>query len=161
MTNKYNLADLYEDTYVFNDLAGNTQKVSFADMKNQHKLILEEIGEITEAFDENDPVELLDGVVDSFVVLSGLASKLESLGFDVSKALAQTAENNLSKFPQSEKVAMDTVDMYDAKGIKTMATFNQLYNAWVITDENGKVRKPTTFVDNDLSNCVPAGFELK
>ena len=43
-------------------------------------------------------VELLDGAVDVFVVVSGLLQKLQHFGFDVEKALLRVPENNMSKF---------------------------------------------------------------
>lgn len=156
---KYWLEQAYNDTFKFNDLAGNTNRLSLADIRSQAKLILEEIMElIDKGVDNNDPVELLDGVVDGYVTLDGMTSKLISLGFDVSKGLKQTTENNMSKFPTSEETAIATVEYYRTQGIKTTATFNASHGRWVIRDENGKIRKPVGFVSNDLSNCVPDVF---
>lgn len=154
----YWIDNLYNDTFTFNDLAGNTTRLSLRDIKSQTKLIIEETNELNDAVEANDPVKVLDGVTDILVVVSGLASKLLALGFDVSTAFEQTAKNNLSKFPRSEKTAISTVDAFKQQGIETTAEYNASHDRWVIRDENGKVRKPIGFVSNDLSNCIPEGF---
>jgi hypothetical protein len=157
---KYMLDDLYNDTFIFNDLAGNTSKLSLNDVKNQLLLIQEEVAEIAHAVDTNNPIELLDGVVDTYYVLNGLTSKLIALGFDVSTALKQTAENNLSKFPSDEYIAIESQSAYDLHdNIKVDINYNDSHQRWVIKDQNGKVRKPVGFVGNDLSNCLPSGFD--
>lgn len=159
MNQKYWLEASYNDVFVFNDLAGNTNKLSLTDIKNQTRLILEEAQEIMDGVNNNDPVEVLDGVSDLYVVLNGLTSKLVSLGFDVSTALKQTNENNLSKFPSSEVIAKDTVAMYKAQNVETTYSINHSHGRYVIKDANGKVRKPIGFVSNDLSNCLPEGVD--
>lgn len=158
MTNKYWMNDSYRDNAMFNEIAGNHVKVSLKDLLTQEKLIAEEAKELKDAIDENNPVEVLDAVVDLYVVLDGMATKLEALGFDLSTALKQTIENNMSKFPSEQKIVEDTIDAFDKQGIKTTGELNTKFNRWVIKDQNGKVRKPVGFVSNDLSNCVPEGF---
>lgn len=158
LPNKYWLEEAYNDNFVFNDLAGNTNKLSLKDIDNQTKLIEEETKELREAVNSNDPVEVLDAVVDLYVVLDGLTSKLVALGFDVSTALKQTIENNLSKFPTTENTVKATVDAYAADDIQTTVSFNESHQRFAIKDQNGKIRKPVGFVSNDLSNCVPENF---
>lgn len=160
MNQKYWLEESYKDVFNFNDLAENTDKLRLENIKNQVRLILEEAHEIMDGVNNNDPVEILDGVADLYVVLNGLTSKLVALGFNVSGALQQTNENNLSKFPASEVIAKDTVEMYRAQNIETTYAFNEVHGRYVIKDTNGKVRKPVGFVSNDLSNCLPEGFSF-
>lgn len=160
MTTKYWLEEAYNDNFVFNDLAGNTSKLTLKDIDNQTKLILEEANELKDAVAANDPVEVLDAVIDLYVVLDGLTSKLVSLGFDVSTALKQTIQNNLSKFPSDEYIAIESQSAYDLHdNIKVDINYNDSHQRWVIKDQNGKVRKPVGFVGNDLSNCLPTGFD--
>lgn len=159
MTQKHFLEELYADTFTFNDLAGNTNKLSLTDIKNQIKLIVEETTELKDAADVNDPVEVLDAVVDLYFVLNGLTSKLISLGFDVPKACKQTSDNNLSKFPVSEQVAINSIPFYKEKGVDPRYEFNESHQRYIIKDHNNKVKKPLGYVENDLSNCVPEGFD--
>lgn len=153
MEEKYWLDNLYEDTYVFNEMAG--QQVTFAAIKNQMKRIVEEVNEMQAAIDTNNPTELLDGVVDAYYVLNGLAAILDNMGFNVSGALQKTAENNLSKFPEEETVVEDTIVEYTNKGINLIADWSNKYQCWSLKDEHGKVRKPVGYVSNDLSEFVP------
>ncbi len=158
MTNKYWMDDSYRDNAMFNEIAGNHVKLSLKDLFNQEKLIAEEAKELKEALDENNPVEVLDAIIDLYVVLDGFATKLEAVGFDISTGLKQTIENNMSKFPDSKEVADKTVEYYSQQGITTFTEYNEKYDRWIIKDTNGKIRKPYGFVSNDLSNCVPEGF---
>lgn len=159
--NNYWLDDLYLDTAVFNDIAGNTDKLTLQDFKNQAALITEEARELVEALDANDPVEVLDAAVDIAVVLSGLISKLVSLGFDVSEAMEATAENNLSKFPSTimSHLIDDTRVKYELKGVTTDLTVKD--GRYIFKNIlTGKVLKPSNYVDNDLSKFVPVGFSF-
>ncbi len=158
MENVYWMNESYRDNAMFNEVAGNDKKLSMTALLNQEKLIAEEAKELKDALTENNPVKVLDGVVDLYVVLDGFATKLEALGFDISTALKQTIENNMSKFPSSKEVAEQTVDHYAKQGVTTTMEYNEKYGRWVIKDTNGKIRKPVGFVSNDLSNCLPEGF---
>ena len=149
------LNTIYDKTKAFNDIAGNSGKLDEDGIRVQYKVIVEEVSEIGEGIDANDAKELLDGVIDSFVTLCGLATKLEALGYDMQTAAFDTCMNNLSKFPESEQVAIDTVAMYAEQGIQTSYYFNETYGKYVILDTNGKIRKPVGFVSNDLSHCIP------
>lgn len=148
----------YRDNAMFNEIAGNDVRLSLNDLFNQERLIAEEAKELKDALIDNDPVEVLDAIVDLYVVIDGFATKLEALGFDISTALKQTIENNMSKFPADQQIVEDTIDAFDKQGIKTTGEFNTKFNRWVIKDQHGKIRKPIGFVPNDLSNCVPEGL---
>lgn len=156
----YWLDDLYMDTALFNDIAGNTTKVTLRDLKNQAALIVEETNEMVQAIDDNNPVEVLDAAVDIAVVLSGLISKLASLGFNVSEAMEATAVNNLSKFPASI-VGLSLVEATAAKyADKGVAVETEVKDGRMIFKNalTGKVLKPSNYVDNNLSKYVPEGF---
>lgn len=148
----------YTENAMFNEIAGNDVRLSLNDLFNQERLIAEEAKELKDALIDNDPVEVLDAIIDLRVVIDGFATKLEAVGFDISTGLKQTIENNMSKFPDSKEVADKTVEYYSQQGITTFTEYNEKYDRWIIKDTNGKIRKPYGFVSNDLSNCVPEGF---
>lgn len=151
----YDFNDFQEDVYCFNEVAGKSKLVSYRDLKEQYKLIVEELKETEEGLAKNDPEEVLDGVVDVLVTALGLLQRLESLGINTSDAMRITAGNNWSKFPINEAVAIESAEMYDRQGIDVQVRYNSEYDVFVIKDENDKVRKPSNFVSNDLKNCVP------
>lgn len=167
----YWLDDAYADVFQFNDIAGNTGKVSVNDLYNQFKLIREEYIELRDeiqtvvstvyegigvpiAADCINKENLLGETIDMFVVLAGFMSKLQSLGFDVSKALQKTNESNLSKFPSIDhQVITDTYQKYTDKGVDVEVQYKD--DKMIFKNKTtGKVLKPSSFVAKDLSDCV-------
>lgn len=84
-------------------------------------------GEYDEDFDNVNRVEFLDACSDIAVVSIGAGI---AIGGDIEKALLKVSENNLSKFP-----------LVDGKRV-------------VLTDENGKIKKPADFQRVELSDCL-------
>lgn len=163
-TYDYDFQAFIEEVYLFNDIADVARgitEVTLEDIKNQYKVVLEEVKETGQAIEENNPVKVLDGVVDSFVTLLGLAKQLEELGFDVLGACQQVAYDNLQKYPTEEATAIDSVEAFKKKG--TNIKFEEVEidgkNVFVLLDENNKVRKPVDFKGTDLSKYAPEGFE--
>lgn len=157
---EYDMQDFQSDCYLFNKLAGKDTLVSHKDLTEQFKLIVEELKETCDGLATNNPEEVLDGTVDVMVTAIGLLQKLENLGMNVNKALYKTAVNNLSKFPTTEAVAIETVEMYERQGIDVVAEFKSKYDVYVIKDVNDKVRKPSDFVSNDLKDCIPENLQI-
>lgn len=157
---EYDMQDFQSDCYLFNKLAGKDTLVSHKDLTEQFKLIVEELKETCDGLATNNPEEVLDGTVDVMVTAIGLLQKLENLGMNVNKALYKTAVNNLSKFPTTEAVAIETVEMYERQGIDVVAEFKSKYDVYVIKDANDKVRKPSDFVSNDLKDCIPKNLQI-
>jgi len=159
----YSYEDFFYDCYSFNTIAGKDKDAKLSDLKKQYELINEELKETYEALQQNNPKEVLDGVIDVMVTAIGFIQKLESLGINVQEAMGKTALNNLSKYPITEAVAIESAEMYDKQGIDVQVTYNSEYDVFVIKDENDKVRKPSNFVSNDLSPYIPEslsnGFE--
>lgn len=155
---EYAIADLAAASITFNNIAGKGGNFSKEAIDNQIELINEEVKELNDAFTANDAVELLDAVIDIYVVLTGLAQQLQSAGMLVGTAAELVAENNLSKFPKELMVAEATVVDYKTKGINTTIDFNHEHGVYVIKDTASKVRKPVTFKSVDLTECVPAGL---
>ena len=156
----YCISDLVCDTNEFNSIAGNDTKLTKQDYESQYKVLLEEVYEIKEALDTDNIVELVDGVIDALVVISGFVQKLENQGINMSKAMELIAENNLSKYTMNAYVADMSVADYKNKGIEVVSEFNKEYCVYVLRDTNGKVRKPINFKSVDISDCIPEGVKL-
>ena len=156
----YCISDLVCDTNEFNSIAGNDTKLTKQDYEAQYKVLLEEVYEIKEALDTDNIVELVDGVIDALVVISGFVQKLENQGINMSKAMELIAENNLSKYTMNAYVADMSVADYKSKGIEVVSEFNKEYCVYVLRDTNGKIRKPINFQSVDISDCIPEGVKL-
>ena len=145
--------------YRFNDMSGQSVKTSVEDLRNQLKLIKEEVKEIEDGLDLLDYEEILDGCVDTLYVVEGLLQKLYNLGFDVDRAKEITAKNNDTKFLTDADGVEITLRSYTDKGVEVTAKYNVTYDSWVILDKNNKVQKPVGYVKNNLSSCVPEEFK--
>jgi len=151
------LEGLYLATNTFNMIAGNDQKITDQDFEDQFKVVVEEMKEFQEGHTDKDLVETVDGIVDNFVVLFGYMQKMQNrYGIDFAKAMDLIAENNLSKYPTDEQVAIDTVQMYKDQGLETYYTFYPESLCYVIRDsKTNKIKKPVGFKSVDLSVCFP------
>lgn len=162
--NDYTFDDFKIDVYAFNEIAGKDKAATHLDLCKQFSLITEELKETADGLSLNDPVEVLDGVVDVLVTALGLLQKLEALGFNAPKALYKTAANNLSKYPTDEAVAIESAKNFESQDIDVTVTYNSAYDMFVIKDLQDKVRKPFNFQSNNLDDCIPMfvlsnGFE--
>ena len=151
------LEGLYLATNTFNMIAVNDQKITDQDFEDQFKVVVEEMKEFQDGHANKDLVETVDGIVDSFVVLFGYMQKMQNrYGIDFAKAMDLIAENNLSKYPTDEQVAIDTVQMYKDQGLETYYTFYPESRCYVIRDsKTNKIKKPVGFESVDLSVCFP------
>lgn len=156
MTDTYNISDFQMDCYAFNEIAGKHNLTALKDIEFQYNLIAEETKEIKDkGIDQNNVKETLDGVIDVMVTALGLLQKLEHLGVDTNRAMKDTAENNLTKYPSKELTAIQTAQKYEEDGIPVTVEYNSNYELFVIKNWNDKVMKPIDFESNDLSNCIP------
>ena len=114
-----NLNKYYDEVKKFNEIAGNLHsKLTFADLKNQAALILEEAKEAFDGAETKSYDEVLDGAVDTFVTLAGLMQQMQCLGYDIETALGKVCDNNLSKFPKLElgsHIVNSTYEKYKSK----------------------------------------------
>ena len=151
------LEGLYWATNAFNMIAGNDNKISDQDFEDQFKVVVEEMKEFQDGHANKDLVETVDGIVDNFVVLFGYMQKMQNrYGIDFAKAMDLIAENNLSKYPTEEQVAIDTVQMYKDQGLETYYTFHPESLRYVIRDsKTNKIKKPGGFKSVELSVCFP------
>lgn len=159
------VAAAFDSVFEFNDISKQFDKDPVAAVDLQIDLIFEELTETISAMDaglselrnknlKECEVELLDGAVDVFVVVSGLLQKLQYFGFDVEKALLRVPENNMSKFPVA--ISPQDTNWYASQGWET--EYNHKYNRFVIRDINGKTRKSVDFVPVVLDDLVPGNF---
>ncbi len=148
------LTYLYENSLRACEIAGQSEELTPKYRKQQLSYIQSEVAELQDALDVQDLVEELDGCMDILVTVFGYLGKLQSLGARVDLAMVKTADNNLSKFPTSLEEVEKTQEFY--KGVKnkeTIFSYNSDYKRYVVRDMNGKYLKPSSFVENDLSDC--------
>lgn len=147
-----------DDCYMFNDIASLDKPITKERIKNQLKLIQEELNETVEALEANDNTGLLDGYCDIMVTTIGFGQQLEQLGMNIGEACLETSKNNLSKFIWEEEdsdmsfyLIQQSQRQYLNKGINVTYELNPVYGCYVLKDENNKVRKPINYVSNDVS----------
>ena len=161
MQTPYDINDFQVDCYAFNEIANKHKLNSLNDIQRQYELILEETLEIKErGIDQNNVKEVLDGCLDVMVTALGLMQKLEILGIDISTAMRDTANNNLSKFPFTSEVAVETSRHYGKQGSFVTVEYNKKHQVFVVKNKEDKVMKPLGFESNDLSNCIPSDLLL-
>lgn len=126
----------------------------------QSKLLVEESTECYDSALVCDPTEVLDGVVDNFVIASKLMEMLESAGFDVMGAIAAVQENNNTKIFSSYTEAAQVVDEYTERGVEGCYVQSSVVNGvdyFTVRRKDGKIMKRTNHERVDLSKFVPEG----
>lgn len=139
--------DAYTSIAMCNEIAGNLVNVTDESIDNQITLIFEELTETIDGFEAGNNVEVLDGAIDMFVVVSGLMQKLEAKGYKVAEALQRVTENNLTKFPP-----LGSLFSYDPE---YKLVYSEKHKRTAIMDANGKYRKPHQYVPVSLGDLVP------
>jgi len=160
------VAAAFDNVFKFNNISKQFEGDVLSGINLQLDLIFEEFcTETIQAFEQGcnaldskdyeeankQSEKLLDGAVDTFVVVSGLLQKLHAAGMDVDAALLRVTENNLSKFPKKVEYAWCEKQGYTP-------VFNEQYACFVLKDKNGKTRKPIDYKSVDLSDLVPKDF---
>mgnify|MGYP003609782369 CR=1 FL=1 len=152
------LTYLYENSLKACEIAGQDKEFSYQFRKQQLSYIQSEVQELADALEELDLVEELDACQDILVTVFGYLQKLEALGARVDKAMVKTADNNLSKFPTTLEEVQQTQEFYKTvKNKETVFGYNSDYKRYVVRDMNGKYLKPSSFVENVLSDCFDKG----
>lgn len=148
------LTYLYENSLRACEIAGQNLELEPRARRQQLSYIQSEVEELSEALDETNLVEELDACMDILVTTFGYLAKLQNLGARVDLAMVKTADNNLSKFPSNMDEVEETQKFYKAVKCKeTVFSYNQEYKRYVVRDMNGKYLKPSSFIENDLSDC--------
>jgi len=129
--------------------------LSWQELQNQVKLIVEEVNETMRDAEAKDITGVLDGCVDVLVTAIGLKQQLESLGIDVNLALRLVSENNLGKFTKDHSLAEETAKKYSKDGIPSRVSASNYEGDtyFSIKDNNNKIRKPIGFVPVKLTDC--------
>ncbi len=152
-----NLDWRYFDVLTFNKIAGvfDTEDCAGKQIERAIHIFKSECKETIDAYHDKDSVELLEGVCDVFVTLSGLMQTMQHLGFDVEEALKRVCDNNLEKFPQAPETGPSAAQMLFLQPDGTTATYHQPANCYVYKDKNGKVKKPVGFKPVELQDLCP------
>ncbi len=158
------IATAFDNVFTFNDVAKQFDGNFIDGVNLQLDLIFEEFCmETIPAFEigcnaiifEKDKekavkeaVKLLDGAVDTFVVVSGLLQKLQAAGFDVNEALLRVTENNLTKFTKKAEYIWAEKQGYEV-------VYDEQYHLFSYKNSSGKLMKPDSYIPvvlEDLSN---------
>ena len=124
----------------------------------QTALLVEECQEAQNAATFCDKVELLDGVVDTFVILSKLMDMLEKAGYDVEGAIEAIQANNDTKVYSSYYQAVEAKEKIEDKTDQEHWVDTGIFNGlpfYTVKKMTGKVAKAVDFVPVDLSEFVP------
>ena len=117
------LLEVFEATWLFNklgkqDVTTTPRWISEKDVHKQVQLIKEEVEEIEQAFRDKDMIEVVDGIVDTLYVLSGLVNRF-GVQEEVSKAFEVIHHNNMSKLRDEKGNDISVLkEMVDSEGRK-------------------------------------------
>ena len=120
-------------------------------------LISEEVGETLKGIDDEDLVEIADGIVDSIVVLVGTALEY---GIDLTPVWNAVHKANMAKFPACEECGGDSIhsavksndlELYDSDtGVKRVCAHCNGRGTQLILRDDGKVLKPKGWTAPDV-----------
>ena len=153
MNRKEAVIHLFENVEMFNDVVNKPNTIDT--LKEKHKIATEEILELRDALDKNDPIEILDAVVDSLYTVLAFFKSCEAIGYDVKGAILAVCENNSTKFVKTATEAEMSVRHYQSQGIECKSVYNEKYDCYSIVDGNGKVRKPLGYKSVELDKFLP------
>ena len=153
------IATAFDNVFTFNDVAKQFDGNFINGVNLQLDLIFEEFCmETIPAFETGcnaivfekdkekaakEAVKLLDGAVDTFVVVAGLLQKLQAAGFDVNEALLRVTENNLTKFTKKAEYIWAEKQGYEV-------VWNEQHGVFSYRDANGKLRKSPEYQSVDI-----------
>lgn len=157
------LESYYQNVVEWNRKAGQRFEPSFENVwwekiRLQTKLLKEEVLETVEASEYQDPVELIDGVVDVFVIWSYLAAQLDKAGYNVQGAIEAIQSNNDTKIFKSYADAAEVADaLTESKDEEHYVETGYLNGSEFFTVRNsyGKVCKPIGFKSVELKEFLP------
>lgn len=161
----FNLQNLYDQSMKFNALAksidGTYSPVSnefYDKLRNQLKLIQDEVDELRESLSYKDNPEILKEVIDVAVTVAGFIGVLRAAGFQVSGGMEDVCDNNLSKILDNQEEAESSVEVFKNQGIETYIEESiyegEAYYA-VRRKGDGKILKPVSYKKVTLEKYVP------
>lgn len=158
-----NLQDYYNQIIDWNTKAGvKDHEFSTLDWERavqlQSKLLVEEALETVDGIEHGSMKELLDGAVDTFVILSKLFDMLEKAGFDVEGSIQQIIDNNQNKIFNSFYEACEAKEKLEERDdveyyIETSVLNNISF--YTVRRADGKIAKSVDFVAVELDKFVP------
>lgn len=157
------LAELYTRVIDWNTKAGvKDYKYNTLDwhkaVELQTKLLVEEATEAMNATTYGDMKELLDGTVDSFVILAKLIDMLNKAGFDFVGACNEVMVNNDSKVFSSYYEAVEEKDKLEERDDQEYTIETSVYDGmpyYSVRRFDGKIMKKVGFVSVSLDEFVP------
>jgi NTP pyrophosphatase (non-canonical NTP hydrolase) len=125
--------------------------------KKLHKsLVLEEVAELLDAVENNNMVEICDGLADSLWVITQLGMLH---GINVNEVIRECLNSNMSKFCLTKQEAVDTVNAYfegnhpDKIGMSISTDYEKRGDKWVVYRvKDGKVLKSINFKQPNFTN---------
>lgn len=158
-----NLQDYYNQIVDWNTKAGvKDHEFSTLDWDSavdlQTKLLIEEAQETVDGIKYGNMLELLDGAVDTFVILSKLFDMLEKAGFDVEGGIQQIIDNNQNKIFNSFYEACEAKEKLEERDDKEYYIETSVLNNlsfYTVRREDGKIAKPVGFVAVELDKFIP------
>lgn len=161
------IATAFDNVFTFNDVAKQFDSDLLQGVNLQLDLIFEEFcDETVKAYEEGcnaiayskdkekaakEAVKLLDGAVDTFVVVAGLLQKLQAAGFDVNEALLRVTENNLTKFTKKAEYLWAEKQGYEV-------VWNEQHSVFSYRDAAGKLRKSPEYQSVDIDSLANPDF---
>lgn len=161
------IATAFDNVFTFNDVAKQFDGNFIDGVNLQLDLIFEEFcTETIPAFEDGcnaivydkdkekaakEAIKLLDGAVDTFVVVAGLLQKLQAAGFDVNEALLRVTENNLTKFTKKAEYIWAEKQGYEV-------VYDEQYNLFSYKNSSGKLMKPCSYIPVDLKDLSSKEF---
>jgi hypothetical protein len=152
-----NLQNLVEMSLKFNTISGADKETDSHALQKQTMFVSDEAYELynTErlyAITEQDEGEIVKEALDVLVTVIGVLQKMQNRGYDIEAAAEEVGLNNLSKYPNTHKGAMQSLKDLAEQGVNAYVGYNAEHDCYVIRDcTNGKVRKPSGYVKVDSS----------
>lgn len=157
------LVELYKRVIDWNTKAGvKDYKYDTLDwhraVELQTRLLVEEATEAMEAAAYGDMKELLDGAVDSFVILVKLIDMLEKAEFDFVEACNEVMGNNDSKIFSSYYEAVEAKEQLEERDDQEYSIETAIYDGlpyYSVRRFDGKIMKSVDFVAVELEEFIP------
>jgi len=148
--------DCIKDVVLLNTYIGNYDNITDAQLLSQARVVREEGDELFDAVNNNEGQEqILKECVDALVTITGFATMLQRLGYDVTGAWNAVNSNNLSKFPATYTDACYTLTGYEATEGEGFTLTAVDTGKWAVKDKHGKLRKPIGFKKCSVARFTP------
>lgn len=151
-----------KEVKVWNEVMNNhplptdTVEQILAKIKRQSAFVVEEAKEIQDGANKGDIQEILDGYLDTHFVNSQIGVYLEALGVDINGAWEEVCRSNNSKFSTDYEMMKKSAVLVSQKQGFTHVAESPVPGVFVLKrDVDGKIMKPTCFVEPRLRPFIP------